>query len=202
MTQAFDSSPYEHEMWESVGAVAAKRIELEEVKQQLEEAKTAAAEKLRRYGAALNLDGLPVPRQTVRSLYWENRDIPADAIAKAFALPGGAPQVYKHAGEAGIDLPCPGGCGRSVHLSARTAALKRCDVCQTAWQQNSDAMWAENSRLRELKRAEQEAYIRQQLMDGQTPEEIYLDTFADPRDGTIDRIRILDAEVNGLKQPF
>ena len=200
MSEDFDPKPFELAMWADVAVLADKRKMLEELQLELLAARDAVTESMRRYGAALSIDEAPVPHGVIRKLYWEHRDIYADSIARAFALPGGAGQVYRFAGENYYDLPCPDGCGTTVRLTSRSAPVRPCESCTTAREEHQAARWGEHREESARSRAEYEARMRNEFKAGRTAEQIYAEHVDRYETGSqLPWLRELEAEVKSAE---
>jgi hypothetical protein len=161
---------------------------------------------MQRYGAALSIEQQQVARDVIRSLYWEHRDLHAQAIADAFAIKGGGGRVHEYAGSEPFETPCAGGCGRPMRLAARTAQIPTCEECTARQHAERD----EANRVYALKyqaeQREQDEWVRQQLLEGRTPEELYVEmterwTHGGPLNYLKDMAALVEAEAAG-SNPF
>ena len=200
MPDDFDIKPFELAMWADVASLADRRTKIEELQLELAAARDSLTESMRRYGAALSIDESPVPHGVIRKLYWEHRDIHADSIARAFALSGGAGQVHRFAGENYYDLPCPAGCGTTVRLTSRSAAVRPCVACATAREEQLAAHRDEQRELSARARADYEARMRSEIKAGRTAEQIYAEHADRYETGSqLPWLRKLEAEINGTE---
>jgi hypothetical protein len=200
MSEDFDPEPYELAMWADVATLADKRTKIEELQLELAAARDSLTESMRRYGAALSIDEAPIPHGVIRKLYWEHRDIHADSIARAFALPGGAGQVHRFAGENYYDLPCPAGCGKTVRLTSRSAPVRPCAACAAAREKRLAAQWEQHRETSARAHADYEARMRSEFKAGRTAEQIYAEHADRYEIGSqLPWLRELEAEVKGAE---
>ena len=75
MSPEFDPSPFEAAMWTEVAALEQTRRDIDKLQAQLKTQRGTVTEAIGRFGAALQIAELAVPRATIRSPYWEHRDI-------------------------------------------------------------------------------------------------------------------------------
>lgn len=201
MTSEFDPSPFEAAMWAEVNALEQTRLDIDRLQAELKEKRGIVTDAIRRYGAALQIAELPVPREAIRSLYWEHRDVFVESIATGFGIEGGATQVHLHAGDSFFDADCPGGCGKKVRLSARSSPLRPCSECteRISRQRAEDhAAWIVRD---DARRADRDGWIRTQLAEGRTAEDLYVDLHGRfDASGSLEHLRELAAEVDG--HPF
>jgi hypothetical protein len=198
MTESIDPEPYERAMWEQVASLEGKVAEIAALQEELADSRAALSVSMQRYGTVLALEGLTVPTTVVRKLYWEHRDIHASAIAESFGLRGGGSQVHSHAGEGYFDFPCPGGCGATVRLTARTSKERRCGACESRWQRSMEERHAARAADYARQNAEQEAYIRAELSKGRTAGDLYAELVGQyETNGPLPRLEALEREVRG-----
>ncbi|HEU5223150.1 MAG TPA: hypothetical protein VFU07_05645 [Candidatus Lumbricidophila sp.] len=205
MSEDLSVAAYEADMWAQVEVLAAKRAEIDRLEAELERLQTeilpmkpAAGDAVRRYGAALSIAEQPVPEGTIRKLYWGNRDVPADAIAKAFGL-GGAGVVHRFAGDADFEVECPGRCGRGVQLTARTVKVKRCTECEAAWEADLVRSSEEHAQRLEARRAKFGSWAEQQLALGRSAADLYVESLSEP-DERLLRLRELERKIWHMRQ--
>lgn len=170
-----DLEKFESEMWSAVGDLEEARRALDEAARQLADEQERVATALQRYGAALTIEQEKVSRDVIRSLYWEHRDVRAASIADAFALKGGGGRVYEYAGSEPFETPCAGGCGRPVRLTARTAPVPTCEACVERQRTEREAGNREAALRYQREQEEQDEWVRQQLLEGRSPEELYVE---------------------------
>ena len=199
MSEEFDPKPFELTMWNDVAELEKVRLKIEALQGELALARAAVGTSMHRYGAALSISETPVSRAVIRKLYWEHRDVHAESIAKAFAIPGGAGQVHRFAGEHFFDVACPAGCGSMVRLAARTAKIRSCAECEATRQQQANEQFDASRKRAAEKLAERETWIRTQVTQGRTVEELYVELVGRwETNGPLPRLRELAAEVNGI----
>ena len=95
MTSEFDPSPFEAAMWAEVNALEQTRLDIDRLQAELKEKRGIVTDAIRRYGAALQIAELPVPREAIRSLYWEHRDVFVESIATGFGIEGGVQLIVR-----------------------------------------------------------------------------------------------------------
>jgi hypothetical protein len=201
-----DLGKFESEMWSAVADLEETRRTIDAATRRLAEQREVASVAMQRYGAALSIEEQPVPREVIRSLYWEHRGLHAQAIAEAFAIKGGGGRVHEYAGSEPFETPCAGGCGRPMRLAARTTQVPTCEECAARQQAEREEMWRENARRHQAEQREQDQWVRQQLLEGRTPEELYVEmmerwTHGGPLNYLKDMAAMVDAEGAG-PNPF
>ena len=198
MSPEFDPSPFEAAMWTEVAALEQTRRDIDKLQAQLKTQRGTVTEAIGRFGAALQIAELAVPRATIRSLYWEHRDIYVESIAAGFSIEGGATQVHFHAGDSFFDSDCPGGCGRKVRLAARSSPLKPCAECAARRKEELDAnhqLWRANH---DARIADRDAWVRDQLAEGRTPEDLYVEVYGRfDGSGSLEHLHEMAADVDG-----
>ncbi|MET3567965.1 hypothetical protein ABIC47_003479 [Leifsonia sp. 563] len=170
-----DLDRFESEMWSAVDELEQARRAVDEATRRLAEQRERTNTVMQRYGGALAIEDRQVPQQVVRSLYWEHRDIHAQAIADAFALKGGGGRVHEYAGSEPFETPCAGGCGRPVRLVARTSSVPTCPECAARIEAERQAHFREVALHHQKERQEREEWARRQMLEGRTPEELYVE---------------------------
>lgn len=202
MSNQIDVQPFEDDMWRAAAVLDSKREQMRALEVELQDARDVVDCAMQRYGAALSIDGRTISREAVRALYWEHGDVRADSIARAFAIKGGAGQVHRYAGTEHVDFPCPGGCGRPVRLTARTAAVRSCSACVTATEERrARDLAAHLVRVRE-QRVEREAWIRSELSKGRSSGDLYAEMVGQyETNGSLPLLQQLEAEIRGIAMP-
>lgn len=195
MSDEIDPPAFAVAMWREAQALRAARLAVEAAQKEFDLQRDVTHESVRRYGAALSVAEQAVERETIRTLYWEHRDITVSAIAESFALEGGASNVYRHVGKEPYDLECPGGCGSTVQLPARTSKLAACDDCRERIAVDRKRRWEAHKSLLDERTLAWESRIRAELVAGRTAEEIYAE-YAErfETNGPMPRIRELAAQ--------
>jgi hypothetical protein len=172
---SIDLNQFESEMWSAVADLEEARRALDTATRKLAEQREATSFSMQRYGAALTIEQLQVSREVVRSLYWEHRDIHAQAIADAFAIKGGGGRVHEYAGSEPFETPCAGGCGIPMRLTARTAPIPTCEDCAARQQAEREEHWRRAAVRQQEEQRKQDEWVRQQLLEGRTTEELYVE---------------------------
>jgi len=134
--------------------LGAARDAVAAAQQRHESARQAVHKAMRRLGHAHQAAEQPMPRQTMRSLYWDHPDVRADEIAKAFEVRGGAGLLAPLVGPDEREVACAGGCGRTMVRRKRNrtdAKMLTCEYCQReaqqaaaerrAWLEQHEADW-------------------------------------------------------------
>jgi hypothetical protein len=62
-----------------------------------------------------------------------------------------------------------------MRLAARTAPIPTCDACAAREKAEREEIWQENARRHHAEQREQDEWVRQQLLDGRSPEELYVE---------------------------
>lgn len=198
MSTDLDVQPFEDAMWAAVSELARKRAQIRALEDELQAKRNDVDTAIQRYAAALSIQGRPVSRETVRALYWEHSEVRADTIARAFAIKGGAGRVHHYAGVDHVDVPCPDGCGSSVRLTARTAAVKPCASCTAATKERREREWEVVRREQQQKRIERDAWIRSELEKGRSSGDLYAELVGKyETNGPLPMLQQLEAEVRG-----
>lgn len=192
-----DPAEFEQKMWEAVDSLAAAQAALDAAEAHLLEQREAANAAMTNYHAALDQGDRRVPSAVIRKLYWENPALFVTPIATAFAIKGGANQVPVIAGPSPEGFPCPGGCGPTVHLTARKAKLNPCPACQAEANRRRAEENTRASEQREIERKQRDERLRDEFRSGKSPEEVYVERTA-PYDGegrVIEHLKRLADEV-------
>ncbi|WP_146083910.1 hypothetical protein [Rathayibacter sp. AY1F3] len=198
MSTDLDVQPFEDAMWAAVSELARRRAQIQVLEDELKETRNDVDTAIQRYAAALSIEGRPVSRETVRALYWEHSDVRADTIARAFAIKGGAGQVHHYAGVDHVDVPCPDGCGASVRLTSRTAAVKPCASCTARTKERHEGEWEAVRREQQQRRVERDAWIRSELVKGRSSGDLYAELVGKyETNGPLPMLRQLEEEIRG-----
>lgn len=197
MAAEIDVNEYEHEMWTQVQRLRILKAEIDAREAQYDQQRAAATEAMRRYGAALSIEGQRVTRETVAELYWQNPDLYAQSIADAFTIEGGGSNVHRVAGAGHFEVACRGGCGTALRLASRTAKTPICVDCAAAGAERRAQQNAEWDEWRARKREEREQMLRDELRT-KSAEAVYGEMVArhDPSD-ELEYVQRLEREMHG-----